>query len=398
MTKLTSLSLGCNITKIGDNAFYGCSNIKSIYWNLRTCVDPEIYTQAPFYPLRDSITEFTFGDSVRHIPAYLCHSMSRLHQLYIPERVSSIGQFAFRYLGTMDSIAVHEDNMFYDSRNHCNALIETSSDILLLGCYKTQIPYDITGIGDCAFRNVRNLTAVEIPEDVSFVGKEAFNGCHDMKTLSLPENLATIDDYAFQDCDSLTHVTLPSHLATVGFRAFAHCSGLEEINSPAPTPPVIDETSFSGTTCPIRVPCAYIADYRSAPVWMDFGNRLAGEALYTLTVQPNEYAYGVVSILQKPDCEHDAIIDATPSRGYVFKSWQKEDGTVLSTTAYYSFTLEEDLNLIAVFGRITEGFENVEEGNDAAIWYDIMGHRVSQPSSGIYIVVTGNETHKVFIP
>jgi hypothetical protein len=131
---------------------------------------------------------------------------------------------------------------------------------------------------------------------------------------------------------------------------------------------------------------------------MDFGNRLAGEALYTLTVQPNEYAYGVAKILQKPDCEHEAIVEATPSRGYVFKSWQKEDGTVLSSNAYYSFTLEEDLNLIAVFGRITEGFENVEEGNDAAIWYDIMGHRVSQPSSGVYIVVTGNETHKVFIP
>lgn len=397
MDKLTSLSLGCNITKIGDNAFYGCTNIKSIHWNLRTCTDPDIYTQAPFYSLHDSITTFTFGDSVRHIPAYLCHSMSRLHQVHIPEYVSSIGKYAFRYLGELDSISVAAGNSYYDSRNDCNALIESASDILLLGCYKTQIPNDITGVGECAFRNVRNYTSVSLPENVTFVGKEAFNGCHELQELSLPENLVTIDDYAFQDCDSMHFLTIPQNVEQIGFRAFAHCSGLEDINCRAVTPPTIDATSFSGTTCPIHVPCAGIAEYRSTAIWSDFGSRLTGEALYTLTVQPNEFAYGVVSILQKPDCEHDAIIEAVPSRGYDFIAWQTEEGTILSTEAHYEFTVDQDLNLIAVFERRTEGLEAVQ-ADETAIWYDMMGHRVTEPTSGVYIVVTGHSTHKIVLP
>lgn len=397
MTQLTAISLGCSITKIGDGAFAGCRNIKSIHWNLRTYPDSKIYTQAPFYGLRDSITEFTFGDSVRYIPNYLCHSMKNLRQLHIPENVTAIGSFAFRYVEALDSISVHADNKSYDSRKNCNALIESSSDVVMLGCYKTQFPDDIKGIGDCAFHHVRNLRSVVLPENVTFVGKEAFNNCKDLTELSLPDAIETIDDYAFQDCDSLSSVVLPENLNFVGLRAFAHCSGLEAINCKAPTPPQIDVTSFSDTNCPFYVPCANTAMYRSAPVWSDFKTRIAGEALYTLTVKPNEYAYGVVSVLQQPDCEHTAIVEAEPSRGYEFVAWQDENGKELSTESHYEFALEEDLNLIAIFQRIGQGIENVwEEGQ--AVWYDLMGHRIDEPTHGVYIVQIGNDTRKVVIP
>lgn len=397
MKQLTSLSLGCSITKIGNGAFEGCSNIKSIHWNLRTNSDPKIYTEAPFYGLRDSITEFTFGDSVRYIPNYLCHSMKHLRQLYIPENVSAIGAFAFRYVEDLDSISVHAGNKHYDSRQNCNALIESATDELLLGCYKTYFPADIKGIGDCAFHHVRNLQSVILPKNVTFVGKEAFNNCKDLAELSLPNAIETIDDYAFQDCDSLSSVTLPENLAFVGLRAFAHCSGLELINCKAPTPPIIDITSFSGTTCPFYVPCANIAAYRSAPIWADFKTRIAGEAIYTLTIRPNEFAYGVVTMLQQPNCEHNAIIEAEPSRGYEFVAWQDESGRELSTDMHYEFALEEDLNLIAIFQRSGQGLENAcSDGK--AIWFDIMGHRIDEPTHGVYIVQTGSDTRKVVIP
>ena len=78
---------------------------------------------------------------------------------------------------------------------------------------------------------------------------------------------------------------------------------------------------------------------------------------------------------------------------------QYEAGQVLSTDARYEFTLTEDLDLIAVFERISEGLDDITMGNNESIWYDIMGHRIEQPSSsGIYIVVTGSETRKIFIP
>lgn len=397
MSQLTSLSFGANLETIGNNAFYGCNMIDSVHWNVRRFQDPLFYTKAPFYNLRNNIKAFTFGDSVRYIPSYLCHSMSRLHQLHFPKNVSSIGRFAFRYVNQLDSISVDEDNEYYDSRNNCNALIETGTDVLLLGCYKTRMPDDITGVGECAFHNVRELYSVALPEDVTFVGAEAFNGCRDLKQLTLPNTIERIEDYAFQNCDSLPVLDLPAALATVGYRSFAHCSALEAINCSAATPPVIDETSFSDTNCPFYVPCAYIASYRNAPVWGGFGNRLAGEALYSLQVSPNEFSYGVASILQRPDCEHTAIIEATPSRGYRFVAWTDEAGNEFATDAHYEFPLEEDMSLIAVFERINQDIEAIQEEN-TAIWYDIMGHRVAAPSHGVYIVVTGSEAHKVVIP
>ena len=398
MTKLSAVSLGANIEKIGDNTFYGCKGIKSVHWNIRAYPDPQIYTQSAFYTLHDSITTFTFGDSVRHIPAYLCHSMNRLRQLRIPKNVSSIGKYAFRYVSALDSISVDKNNTDYDSRNDCNALMETSSDVLLLGCYKTQIPDDISGVGECAFRNVRKLNTVELPQTATFVGSEAFNGCHDLKDLTLSENIETIDDYAFQDCDSLTVITLPADLKQIGLRAFANCTQLQAVVVNATTPPTIDATSFSNTTCPFQVPCAAIPTYRKTPVWSDFGSRITGQAVFTLTVEQNDYGAGKTTIVQQPNCERNAIVEAEPERGYYFAGWQDKSGNELSTNMRYEFTLEEDLTIIAIFLRKVQGLDEVLQDN-TAVWYDIMGHRITTPTaSGVYVVQQGNETFKVVIP
>ena len=166
MENLTSLSLGYEVDSIERYAFEGCKRISTIHWNARTCTDPVLYTATPFYSFRSTIHSFTFGDSVQHIPAYLCHGMSNLRHLHIPKNVSSIGTYAFRYLNALDSISVDENNTSFDSRNGCNALIETGSDRLLLGCYKTHIPEDILGIESCAFLKVRGLKEAIIPEGV----------------------------------------------------------------------------------------------------------------------------------------------------------------------------------------------------------------------------------------
>ena len=449
MINLTSLSLGCNMDSIGEKVFDGCKNIKSIHWNARNFKDPKMYYETPFYSLRDSITTFTFGDSVRHIPAYLCHSMSLLHEVHIPKNVSSIGDYAFRYLGVLDSISVAPANIYYDSRGGCNALMETATNLLMLGCYKTQIPTNTEGIDACAFRNVRKLNTVNLPPSVTFIGKEAFNGCKDLKYLTLSKRIGAINDYAFQDCDSLYNITLPDSLWFIGLRAFANCSHIQTITLPenvevmdqyafsgcssmrsitcnAPEPPSIQETTFYGTSCPIYVKCSSISAYRSAPVWQDFGTRVSGLFFNTLTVRPNDYSFGRVYIVQQPDCEHTAILEADPILGYKFVSWQDTLGNVLSLDTRYEFYLDEDKSIIAEFVRDLNALDDVEshvriwvnehdvmlltELNTPARLYDLMGHEVDAatveagvetslhaPNAGIYVVVTDNDKQKVII-
>ena len=449
MENLTSLSIGCDVDSIERHVFDGCKRIDSVYWNARNCADPFLYTASPFYPFRSTITSFTFGDSVQHIPAYLCNGMSNLRRLYIPEKVSSIGDFAFRDLNALDSIYVHPDNTFFDSRNNCNALIDSYADRLLLGCYKTQIPDDIRSIGACAFRRVRRLTSAIIPESVTNIEEEAFNGCADLDTVALPSTLTAINDYTFQDCSALDTIALPPTLQFIGIRAFSNCTGLPEITLPeeidyidqyafsncsgfeqilclAPTPPTIKKTTFLGTSCSIYVPCPYLADYRSTSVWEEYAPHLLGTFDYKLTVRPNDYFWGSDSIYQQPTCEANAIIYAEPHYGYEFVEWQDTLGNTLSTEQLYEFYVDEDITVIAVFREKSQALDAIDART--AVWvnerkvmllsdkdvkarlYDITGRQVDAcsaaanvtaslraPDAGVYVVVTDGGQQKVIV-
>lgn len=450
MENLTSLSFGTEVDSIEGHVFDGCNRISSVYWNARSGKDPILYTKSPFYPFRDTITSFTFGDSVRHIPAYICHGMGQLHRVLIPKKVETIGDYAFRYLGVLDSIAVDPANTHYDSRGGCNALIETATNNLMLGCYKTRIPSDIQSIDACAFRKVRNFTTAIIPEGVTSIGKEAFNGCVDLKTLSLPRKLTAINDYTFQDCDSLYNVVLPDSLWYVGLRAFANCTHLQQISLPesvelldqyafsgcsslqnitcyAVTPPAIQQTTFLGTSCPIYVPCPSITAYRTAPIWTSYGKRVSGLYSYVLKARPNDFSYGRVTILQQPDCENNAILKADAIFGHEFVEWQDVDGNVLSTSPRYEFYVGEDMTVIGVFKVNLDALEGesasrlsvrveqrnvlvLSDVNTTAALYDLTGHLVDAasvtggaeavlvaPESGVYIVRTPETSEKVMI-
>ena len=455
MENITSLSFGCEVDSIELHAFDGCKRIASVVWNARECKDPVIYTASPLYPFRNNITSMTLGDSVQHIPAYLCHGMSRIKHLHIPKNVSSIGDYAFRYMSALDSISVDTLNVIFDSRNHCNALIETSSKNLMLGCCKTRIPDDVRSIGDGAFRNVRGLRTIV------YIGTEAFNGCLDLDTIVLPSTLNALSDYVFQDCSNLDTLALPETLEFIGIRALSNCSGLtnltlpaatdfidqnafygcsglEYINCFAETPPTAESTAFRGTTCPIYVPCPSLAQYRKAPVWKDliteyetptgisYAPRVIGMFDLTLTTVSNDYYWGRDTIYQQPDCETNAIIFAAPNAGYEFVAWTDTLGKTVSTDQLYEFYVDEDIKLIAVFKEKEDALDNVDartkvwvnaqevlvlsDRDSHAALYDMMGRQVDAcstvadivsslhaPAAGVYITVIDGHQQKVMV-
>ena len=65
------------------------------------------------------------------------------------------------------SLTVEEGNPVYDSRDNCNAVIETASNELILGCYNTVIPGSVTVIGSHAFYFCNQLTSITIPSSVT---------------------------------------------------------------------------------------------------------------------------------------------------------------------------------------------------------------------------------------
>ena len=127
----------------------------------------------PWFNDRSKINKVVIEYGVTSIGSHVFHLCLRLTSITIPNSVTSIGEKVFMDNLRLTSIIVEKDNPKYDSRDNCNAIIETSSNKLILGCKNTVIPNSVTSIGDYAFFG-SNLTSITIPNSVKSIGDYAF--------------------------------------------------------------------------------------------------------------------------------------------------------------------------------------------------------------------------------
>ena len=146
--------------------------------------------------------------------------------------VTRVGNYAFYGCSSLTAIVIVESNTVYDSRNGCNAIIETSSNTLIQGCSTTVIPESVTSIEDYAFFGCSNLTAITLPESVTSIGYGTFYGCSSLTSITLPGSVTEIGTLAFSGCSSLTSITIPESVTSIGDGAFSSCRNLTDINIP----------------------------------------------------------------------------------------------------------------------------------------------------------------------
>ena len=118
----------------------------------------------------------------------------KLTSIFLPETISSIGSSSFQR-NTLTNIIVHADNPTYDSRNNCNAIIETATNTLIQGSQNTIIPNTIITIGSNAFENIQ-LTNIVIPDSVTTIKNNAFYN-NQLTNIKIPNSVTAIENNAF---------------------------------------------------------------------------------------------------------------------------------------------------------------------------------------------------------
>lgn len=232
------LVLPNSLTSIGDGAFAYCYGFSG-----DLIIPNSVITigESAFQICHGLDGTLTIGDAVTIIGDYAfndCNGFTGV--LTIPSNVKSLGGNTFGYCA-FDGIVVASGNQVYDSRNNCNAIITTSTNVLITGCKNTIIPNTVTSIGENAFKGCVGLTSISIPNSITAIGDGAFAFCFDLTgDLTIPNAVSTIGSGAFFQCSGFDGtLTIGASVAFIGDYAFRDCSHFTGAVSLATTPPAL---------------------------------------------------------------------------------------------------------------------------------------------------------------
>lgn len=202
----------------------------------------------------------------------------------------NINKISAGFMGdSLKTIIIDEENPIYDSRDNCNAVIETDTNTLIAGAGLAYIPESVNTLASWSFDNscienihipagikiedsafvnclkLKNVTIdsgissipnsifnhcpslqeFNIPDSVTKIGEYAFTNCDSLTSIYIPDNVNVISRFTFSSCDNLTSVRLPDSISVIPYSAFDNCVSLETINVPSNLS-YIDKFAFNG--------------------------------------------------------------------------------------------------------------------------------------------------------
>ncbi|MCR5723594.1 MAG: leucine-rich repeat domain-containing protein [Treponema sp.] len=208
-TNLTRLAFSDSLTAVSAPVFAGCSNLST------------------FEATQDS-THFSSADGILYskdgTQLLLCPP-ARSGSVTIPAAITGIDGKAFSVAESLDRIEVDAENEFFTASD---GIVYSRDMQTLVRCPRgrtepVHIPEGVTAIGEGAFSFCTTLQSITLPETLTKIEKLAFEGCAALSEISLPQSLTSIGKQAFFGCSSLREVTIPRQVTFIGSRSFYRC-------------------------------------------------------------------------------------------------------------------------------------------------------------------------------
>ncbi len=301
--QLESLTIPNTIDSIGKMAFYYCSRLTNIVLPNNLKVIPE-----SSFRFCGSLKSITIPISVTRIEEQAFRACKSLTSIIIPKNVLYIGNMTFSNCPMIESFIVENNNPNYDSRNGCNAIINSKNNELIAGCKNTIIPNTVTSIGSMAFYGCREIKSITIPRSVKKIYTSAFGDCINLSTIIIDQGnpiydsrnncnaiIETSNNKLIRgcknttiptDCDiiigneafdycGITSITIPSNVKAIGRRAFAGNKKLESVTSLSVSPPELSLKAFDGISenALLYVPQGAKASYENAG-WSQYFSKI----------------------------------------------------------------------------------------------------------------------------
>lgn len=220
---IPEMAEGYSVIGVQTGAFAGCINVTQF-------VLPETLRTIGDFAFRNcsSLTTIELSDNITDVGSFAFADCKGLSSVYIPKNVKYIGPAAFGWCN-LDYISVDELNPYLDSRNGCNAVIETNTDKIVVATNYTIVPENVRVIGDRSFAGCEQLQSISLPSGLTEIQAWAFGNCIAIHDIYIPQNVSTIMDGPFSGCSNLNTIVVDS--SNPNYDSRNNCNGIIETST-----------------------------------------------------------------------------------------------------------------------------------------------------------------------
>lgn len=205
------------VTKIGQDAFFGCKTIVSV-------TIPSSVTEIGEGAFKgcDRLTSVTISARVKTIEESVFQGCTSLSDISIPGSVIEIRRKAFADCTSLVSVTNIDcvTRIASSAFENCTSLVSFS------------IPIGVTKIEQRTFRLCKRLTSITIPNSVTEIENEAFIGCENLSSINIPDSVNHIGSCAFMNCKSLTSFIIPKSITEIAGDILQGCTRLTYLSIP----------------------------------------------------------------------------------------------------------------------------------------------------------------------